>query len=292
MPHRDQLRRFILEDTAVRGQIVHLDTAWRSVLSKADYPGPVRDLLGEAIAASVLLSATLKLEGSLILQAQSEGPVTLLVAQVSAGRRLRGLAAWQDGVPPGPLPTLLRAGRIAITVEPRLGRERYQSVVALGGETLSGALDRYFAQSEQLPTRLWLAADAQQSAGLLLQEMPSRRPLGPRDPDAWNRAVHLAATLSRDELLQLPAEALLRRLYYEETVRVFDPEPVGFHCGCSRERIESVLLGLGYREVQETLMDCDPVEVTCEFCNQRYAFDAVDIEALFAGALPMDETRH
>jgi molecular chaperone Hsp33 len=252
----------------------------------------VRGLLGEAIAASVLLSATLKLEGSLILQAQSEGPVTLLVAQVSAERRLRGLAAWKDEARCGPLPSLLRAGRIVITVEPRLGRERYQSIVDLDGETLSVALDRYFEQSEQLPTRLWLAADGKQTAGLLLQEMPFAEPLRPRDPDAWNRAVRLAATLSQDELLQLPAEELLRRLYHEEVVRVFDPEPVRFHCSCSRQRIESVLLGLGYREMQETLRECDPVEVTCEFCNQRYAFDAVDIEALFAGAHPMDVTRH
>ncbi len=281
MSHHDSLQRFILEHTRVRGQFVHLTAAWRAVIEKHDYPRPVKTLLGEAITATVLMGAMLKFKGSLSLQVQSEGPVTLLVAQVSSERTLRGLAMWKDPVSTDQPSALLQKGRILISIEPEFGKERYQSIVSLQGDTLAEALDRYFEQSEQLQTRLWLTADEHQAAGLMLQEMPFSTQTTGGDPDAWNRAVMLASTLNRQELLNQPSLKLLRQIYHEEDVRVFKPEPLSFGCGCSRGRIEAALRGLGLEEMRATLAEQGNVEVNCEFCNQHYSFDAVDIELLF-----------
>lgn len=282
MNHTDSLQRFILEHTRVRGQLVHLDTAWRAVTEKHNYPQPVKALLGEALTATVLMSAMLKFKGSLSLQVQCEGSLSLLVAQASSQRTLRGLALWNDPVPVDRPEALLRGGRILISIDPEFGKERYQSIVSLQGDSLAAALDRYFEQSEQLPTRLWLSADENQTAGLLLQEMPLSSRATDSDQDAWKRAVMLTSTLKRQELLHLPSLNLLHRLYAEEEVRVFKPEPMRFACDCSRERIEAALRGLGKDEMRETLKAQGKVEVNCEFCNQHYSFDAVDIELLFA----------
>ncbi|HKJ08780.1 MAG TPA: Hsp33 family molecular chaperone HslO [Gammaproteobacteria bacterium] len=291
MMEGDTLQRFVLERTNVRGELVHLDATWRAVLERHDYPAPVRDLLGEAMAAAALLAATVKTDGSLIVQVQSDGPVRLLVVQAEAGRTLRGMAQWKGEVPAGSLDRMVGHGRLAITLDPGLGRERYQGIVPLEGHrTLSAALEDYFARSEQLPTRLWLAADGARTAGMLLQALPGAEP----DPDAWERASHLGATLTSGELLELPSREILRRLFHEEDVRVFDPEPVSFRCGCSRQRIARVLRGLGYDEVRSILDEQGAVESRCEFCNQRYVFDRVDVEELFAAADQPDvpPTRH
>ncbi len=273
---------------------MHLNRSWRAVTKKTDYPPAVRALLGETLAAGVLLSSTLKFQGALTIQAQAAGPVTLLVAQVTSGRALRGLAKWRGEVTSAPLPELLKDGRLAITIEPERGRERYQSIVALEGDDLAAALERYFRQSEQLDTRLWLSAGRDVVAGLLLQEMP--RPPAERerdpDPDAWNRMLELAATVTDEELFALPADELLRRLFHQETVRVFDAEPVSFRCRCSRRRVGNMLRGLGRKEVRAIIAEQGGVEVTCDFCNQHYAFDAVDAEALFKPTATASWTRH
>lgn len=291
MMQGDILQRFVLERTNVRGELVHLDATWRAVLERQNYPAAVRDLLGEAMAAAGLLAATVKTRGSLILQVQSDGPVRLLVTQAESARTLRGMAHWKGDVPAKPFDHMVGHGRLAITLDPGLGRERYQGVVPLEGHsTLSEALEDYFARSEQLPTRLWLAADGARAAGMLLQALPGAEP----DPDAWERALHLGATLTAEELLDLPPREILRRLFHEEDVRVFDPEPMSFRCSCSRQRIAGVLRGLGYDEVRSILDEEGLVESHCQFCNQRYVFDSVDVEELFAAADQPDvpPTRH
>ena len=291
MMEGDTLQRFVLERTNVRGELVHLDATWRAVLERHDYPAPVRDLLGEAMAAAALLAATVKTDGSLIVQVQSEGPVRLLVVQAESGRTLRGMAQWKGEVPAQSFERIVGPGRLAITLDPGLGRERYQGIVPLEGHrTLSAALEDYFDRSEQLPTRLWLAADGMRAGGMLLQALPGPEP----DPDAWGRALHLGSTLTSEELLELPPREVVRRLFHEEDVRVFDPEPMSFRCGCSRQRIARVLRGLGYDEVRSILDEEGVVESHCEFCNQRYIFDSVDVEELFAAADQPDipPTRH
>ncbi|MCU0767297.1 MAG: Hsp33 family molecular chaperone HslO [Gammaproteobacteria bacterium] len=289
MADSDGLRRFVFEGAGVRGALVHLDASWQAVLDRHPYPPAVQRPLGQVLAAAVLLSSTIKFEGTLILQVEAEGPVRTLVAQATDRRTLRGLARWEGEVPDGGgLAETFGAGRLVLTASAP-GGDRYQGVVALEGATLAGALEAYFAQSEQLPTRLWLAVDGPRAAGLLLQRLP-----GPTDDeDAWRRTAMLADTLRDAELLKLGTKDLLRRLFHEETVRLFEAEPVAFRCGCSRERVDGLLRALGREEVDEVLTAQGAIEVTCEFCNRVYRLDRVDAELLFRerGA-DVTDTRH
>lgn len=291
MNNGDTLQRFVFDRAAVRGELVHLDATWRAVLERHHYPEPVRDMLGELMAAAALLSATLKFNGSLTLQIQGNGPVNLLVVESTSERTLRAMAQWNGQPAAGSFPALVGEGRFVITIDPRDGGQRYQGIVALEGETVAAALENYLARSEQLDSRIWLAADSGQAAGMLLQRLP-----GDREPDLemWNRAALLSATLTRDELLMLPAREIIRRLYHEEDVRVFEREVLRFHCSCTRERVANVLRMLGYDEVRSILTERGAVDVDCEFCNQHYTFDSVDAEQLFASSTSEQarSTRH
>lgn len=286
---RDTLQRFIFEQAPVRGELAHLDASWRAVLERHDYPAPVRRLLGEMMAASALLASTLKFDGRLILQIQGSGPVSLAVMEATSERTLRGLAKWHALPEGGGLRELIGAGMLAITIEPRKGRERYQGIVEISGDTLAESLEHYLRHSEQLDTRLWLAADERQACGMLVQRMPGD--MSDEQHACWERAVMLASTLSLDELSNLAPREILRRLFHEEDIRVFDPEPLAFRCGCSRERVANMLRGLGAAEVQAVLREEGAIEVTCEFCNQRYRFDPVDAGQLFASEITFDSPR-
>ncbi len=277
---QDQLQRFLFENADIRGDLVHLDATWQAVLEKHDYAPPVRELLGQAMAAALLLSATLRKQGRLTIQIQGEGPVSFLVVECTAERTLRGLAHADEDVTTTDLRELVGKGRLAITLEPDAEGERYQSIVELTGATLAEAIENYLERSEQLDTRLWLAVDQARAAGLLVQRLPESGRAG--DDDAWNRICHLSGTITGRELLDLPARNIIHRLYHEEDVRVFEPEPVCFRCGCSRERVANMLRTLGHAEVRSILADEGSVRVTCEFCNHKYEFDAVDSEQLFA----------
>ncbi len=288
----DTLQRFLFERLSVRGEVVHLDATWREALSRHDYPPPVRTLLGEMMASCLLLSATLKFQGSVIMQIQGDGPVNLMVVEATAQRTLRGMAHWVAEVPEGDLQAKFGSGRLVITIDQgKEGREqRYQGIVALEGETLAEALDVYLERSEQLPTRLWLASNEQCAAGLLLQRLP----VATEDEDAWERIVTLGATITGTELLELPATAIIHRLFHQEDVRLLDAEPVSFRCSCSHERVAGMLRNLGQDEVTDILRTEGEIEVTCEFCNKRYTFDAVDAQQLFAEGVPpgTQPTRH
>ncbi|MDD3609335.1 MAG: Hsp33 family molecular chaperone HslO [Halothiobacillaceae bacterium] len=278
MSDPDTLIRFVVDPGHVRGEHIRLGTAWRTVLGRLAYPEAVRDLLGEAVAATNLLVATLKFEGRLTLQVRGAGPVSLLVVQARADRRFRAMARWQgEDVARGTLGELLGEGQLVITLEPARG-ERYQGIVPLSGATLAEALEEYFTRSEQLPTRLWLAADGEHCAGLLLQKMPGE---GEEAEEDWSRVGHLGATVRHEELLSLPGETLLYRLYHEERVRVLEESDVHFHCGCSRQRVGEMLLSLGREEAESVLEEQGSIEVDCEFCNAHYRFDAVDVAQLF-----------
>jgi molecular chaperone Hsp33 len=280
MSASDQLHRFLFEGLGIRGNLVHLGATWRAVLNTHPYPPAVRDPLGEALAAVTLLASTIKFQGSLILQAQGSGPLRTLVAQTTHEHKVRGLARWEHEVPEGgPLPTRFGDGVLVLTIE-RRGAEPYQGIVPLEGPDLSSAIERYFRDSEQLPTRLWLAAGEERAAGLLLQRLPGADP----SDEAWGRVGFLADTLTPTELIDQGAEALLHRLFNEEHVRLFEPEPVAFRCGCSRARIEDTLRLLGPSEIDAIIAAEGLVSVTCEFCNRTYAFDAVDATQLFTAA--------
>lgn len=291
MTTNDTLQRFLFEHAPIRGEIVRLDATWRAVLERRDYPPAVRDTLGEFMAAAALLVTTLKFDGRLIIQAQGDGPVKLLVVECSSDHTMRGLAHWNGDVQPAGLRELLGSGKIVITIDPENSRERYQGIVEVAGTTVAEALEHYFATSEQLETRLWLAADHGQATGMLLQKLPQP---DSTDVDAWGRAVHLGSTVTRHELLHLPAPEIVHRLYHEEDIRLFSGVPVSFRCSCSRGRVESVLRMLGRDEVRSIIAERGKIDVDCEFCGGHYVFDAVDGEQLFAAVHMTDPgpTKH
>lgn len=276
----DALRRFMFEEFPMRGQLVRLEDSWREVLARQEYPPAVRSLLGEAMAASVLLASTLKFDGLLTLQIQGEGVLSLLVVQCSSDLAVRGLAKWEGDDPQGSLAELTGHGRLAITIERRTGRERYQGIVLADTDTLATCLDGYFAQSEQLPTRLWLAADGSGAAGMLLQQLPVVEDRSEDDADSWRRVGLLGDTLRPEELLGLEPRQLLRRLFHEDDLRLADERAVSFRCSCTRERVESALRLLGRDELDELLAGEGRIEVRCEFCNAAYELDRVDVARL------------
>ena len=270
---------------------MHLDATWRAVLDRHDYPPVLRDMLGELMAAAALLSATLKFSGSLIMQMQGAGPVKLLVVECNSDMTLRATATWEGELVSPRLRDLLGGGRFAITIDPQQGGQSYQGIVDLEGDSVAEVLQNYMTRSEQLDTRLWLAADAGHAAGMLLQRLPGS---AHEDDEAWNRAQILGGTVTRGELLALPAVEVVRRLYHEEDVRLFESSPVSFRCSCSRERVTGMLRMLGYDEVKSVVLEQGSVEVDCEFCNRHFGFDAVDVEQIFAAEVvtPASSARH
>lgn len=281
MTDNDTLRRFLFEHLGIRGELARLGASWQALHGEHAYPDVVRSQLGQAVAASVLLSATIKYEGALILQFEGSGPLTMLVAQATSQRTFRGLAHWQGTVKSGDLHALHGDGRLVITLQPSGAGDRYQGIVPLSGSDLASALATYFAQSEQLDTALWLAADARQATGLLLQKLPGH---SMDDEDGWNRVTQLAATISESELLNLSGDEIIQRLFHEEDVRLFETEPVSFRCGCSRERVTLAIRGMGRSEAASILDEQGTISADCEFCNRHYTFDHVDVEALFVDA--------
>lgn len=285
----DQMYRFVFESLGVRGQLVQLGASWRAVRENQPYPDSVADQLGQGLAAVMLLSGTIKFKGSLILQVQADGPLRLLVAQATDQRTLRGLARWDGDVSGTDLPAIYGPGRVVITAE-AAGGERYQGIVRLEGDNLAQALRGYFEQSEQLPTQLWLACDGEHAAGLFLQRLPGG---SVDDEDGWARLCALAETVRDDELLALTATELLHRLFHEESIRLFDAEPVAYRCGCSRERIADALRAMGRAEVRDLLDSEGEIRADCEFCGRTYVFDRVDAMAVFGPVPPADgDTTH
>jgi molecular chaperone Hsp33 len=294
MPDTDSLHRFVFERLPIRGHLVHLDTAWKALLEHRQYPESIRDTVGESVAASVLLAATLKFNGHLSLQLQGQGPMHLLLAQCTSNLGVRALARYRENVVSRDLAVLSGEGHLTVTLDNVGDEQRYQGVVPLNGERLAQCLEGYFESSEQLPTRLWLYADEHGVAGMLLQRLPAQSEHDPMDvDDAWHRVQLIADTLKREELSGLSDREILRRLFNEDDVRLFEPQPVFFRCTCSHERVSGMLQSLGADEVRTILADQGVVDVRCDFCNRAYQFDAVDVGRLFAsGVAPGGGTLH
>ena len=296
-PESDFTQRFIFDDADARGELVALERSYAEVLAKHPYPEPVAELIGEFMAAAALLVGTLKFDGLLILQARSEGPVPLLMIECSSNRELRGLARYHADqiTADAGLRDLMPDGTLAMTIDPTQG-QRYQGIVELDGANLSECFSNYFALSEQLGTRFWLNANGSRARGMLLQQLPVDRHKDPEErQDKWEHLVALASTLTAEELLSLDNETVLHRLYHDEAVRLFDIQPLSFRCSCSRERSARALISLGEADAQQLLIEHGgSVEIDCQFCNERYFFDATDIAQLFAGggAEGPSETRH
>ncbi|HEY6136110.1 MAG TPA: Hsp33 family molecular chaperone HslO [Rubrivivax sp.] len=305
----DELHKFLFDGLPVRGMLVRLTSSWRELLQRRDgvrgaapFPPEVRMLMGEMAAASVLMQANIKFNGALILQVMGDGPVKLAVAEAHPDLSFRTTATVVGKVPSGArLEAMLNVhgkGRCAITLDPRdnlPGRQPYQGVVPLHGDRreplqeLSQVLEHYMLQSEQLDTRLILAANDEVAAGLLIQRLPveGEGNIGARNEDeiglseGFNRIAHLSATLTKEELLGLNADTVLHRLYWEEALTRFQPHTPHFACTCSRERVRAMLTSLGREEVEGIIRERKQVEVGCEFCGVQYRFDAVDVGELF-----------
>lgn len=298
----DSLQRFIFENADIRGEIVKLDATWQAILSRHEYPKPVQTLLGEMMVAAALLSATLKFNGKLIIQIQSGDPIKLMVVECDSNNHLRAVAQYDENIQDTiNLHELVGKGKLVITLDPAEGGERYQSIVDVTGETLADAISDYLVRSEQLDTNLWLAANSKGAAGLLIQKLPTdtnrkttKETNLSDDQDAWNRIQHLSSTISNDELLNITDEEIIHRLYHEEDVRVFEKEPISFRCSCSRDRVSKMLRSLGSKEVTSILEEQKIIQVACEFCNQKYDFDSIDTEQLFASdiTVPTTTTKH
>lgn len=290
----DTLQRFIFENAAVRGELVEISDTWKQIQARKDYPAPVRTLLGELLAAAALLTANLKFKGMMILQMHGDGPVKLLVIECDSELRLRATAklAPDAVIPEGAnLRQLVNAhgqGRFVITLDPAdklPGQQPYQGIVPLDGESVATAIENYMQRSEQLDTKLWLAADENVARGLLLQKLPRDGGTGAQtadDLEAWSHTVVLASTVRSEELLSTDINTLLRRLFWQETIRVFEPSHPSFHCSCSREKVGNMLIMLGKPEIDAALDDLGKLSINCDFCGQHYEFDKVDCAQLFA----------
>jgi molecular chaperone Hsp33 len=296
----DTLQKFVFENTAVRGELVELSETWRQVQARKNYPNAVKTLLGEMLSAAALLSANLKFNGALIMQIHGDGPVRLLVVECDSGLQLRATAKLApdaviaDDATLSQLVNVHGQGRFVITLDPKdklPGQQPYQGIVPLDGESTASVIENYMLRSEQLDTKLWLAADANVARGLLLQKLPNEGGTDvPADEasETWNRTVMLASTLRTEELLDTDINTVMRRLFWEETIRIFDPQHPHFHCGCTREKVANMLKMLGPAEIEAALAEMDSLSIDCEFCGQHYDFDKVDCAQLFAVELSVD----
>ncbi|GAB3104185.1 Hsp33 family molecular chaperone HslO [Lysobacter terrae] len=279
---QDQLSRFLIEGAGVRGVRVHLQDTWQQIRTRTEYPVAAAELLGEAAAAAALFTGHAKVDGRLSVQLRGHGTLRTLFAECTAAGTLRGIAQLDEsGTVSRDLRDLGPDAMLAITIEnpSRDGREpmRYQGLVPLESDSLAGAFEDYFRRSEQLPTRLLLAADQTGAAGLMLQKLPGDA----GDDDGWTRASALFDTLAPNELLQWTGEQLVTRLFHEDGVQMLGARPLSFACSCSRERVESMLVSLGEEEATAALADGEAV-VRCEFCGQSYRFSPAQIAGLFA----------
>ncbi len=291
MNQADEVQRFLFEYAPIRGEIVQLENSWQQIVQGRNYPVILQKLLGQFTAAAALLSSIIKFDGSLILQVQTDGPVSLLVAEATSNRNIRATAKWKKEILTEDLRTLFNSGNLVITISSKNGKEKYQGIVELIGGKISTVLEHYMEKSEQLPTHIWLTANEQRASGLLLQKVPGTKG---DDGDIWNRIVQLAATIKDDELLNLTSKEILHRLFHEETLRLFDPERITFNCSCTREKVIRTLRMLGTREVHSILAENEKIQVNCEYCNHEYIFDKVDAEQLFASTTQekTSQTKH
>lgn len=281
---KDILNRYLFDNADVRGQVVQLEKSYQEVLSAHDYPMAIQTLLGELMAATSLLTATLKLDGDISVQVQGDGPVSLAVVNGNNLQQLRGVARWKGELADDAnLATLMGTGHMVITLTPANG-ERYQGVVALERPTLAECLELYFDQSEQLPTAIRLFANGKQAAGILLQVLPGDS----ENNQDFEHLEQLTNTVKAEELFELEATEVLHRLYHQEEVRLFDPIDVTFRCTCSRERSGQALRTIPREELDTILAEQGKIEMGCEFCNNNYSFDCIDIEALFSNAQHSD----
>jgi molecular chaperone Hsp33 len=276
----DVASKFLFEQADIRGELCHLDSSCQQVFELHQYPQPVARLLGEFLAAAVLLSTTIKFDGRLTLQAQGDGQIPLLMAECNSELSIRGIARGAEQSSGQDFASLLAGGQLAITIEPDRG-QRYQGIVPLEGASLAACIEHYFKNSEQLATRLWLASDAVGAAGLLLQQLPSQLIASTDQREQqWQHVCVLADTVMEQELLRLEQETLLSQLFHEDPIKLLPRREIAFACSCSRQRCLSALSSLAADDLAELFEEQGEISMDCEFCNQQYRFQPADLTAL------------
>jgi len=278
------LNRYLFEDLSVRGELVQLDEAYQRIISSKDYPAALQKLLGELLVSTTLLTATLKFEGSITIQLQGDGPVSLAVINGDNEQKIRGVARWEGHIADdATLHDMMGKGYMVITIEPKKG-ERYQGIVGLEGDNLEQVLEGYFERSEQLKTRIWIRTGEHEgkahAAGMLIQVVPD----GTGSENDFEHLEQLTNTVKNEELFTLPANELLYRLYNQEQVRLFEPQNVEFRCGCSRERSGAAIVTVDKNEIYDILASDGSVSLHCDYCGTTYSFDESDVNKLYEEA--------
>ncbi|KTD69669.1 MULTISPECIES: Hsp33 family molecular chaperone HslO [Legionella] len=279
MKESDTLQRFIFEHANIRGEIVHIENTYQTIMSQRNYPPMVKNLLGEAIVSCLLLASSIKFQGSLNLQFQGDKRLPLLLVQCDHEFNVRAFAQFIECLETKEYAAAFLEGQMVITINQYNKTNSYQSMVPIQSTSMGENLMNYFAQSEQVSTQVWLAVNENAAAGMLLQLMPGQDTI--QREQFWEYAVHLGQTVKEHELLTLDNETLLHRLYHETELRIFDSRKTQFQCRCSLEKMKQVLTVLGEEDAKELLKEQGEVAIRCDFCNKKYTFDPIDVTMLF-----------
>jgi len=278
------VQRFLFKELNIRGQHIQLQESWQAMIKDRHYPQSIVKLLGELTAVSILLANGMKHKGRITMQIQGSGPITLLVVDVTHDLKIRGVAKTnKDITTESTLDELLGDGQILMTLENTQTEHHFQSYVERQGDSVAQAFESYLSQSEQLPSKLWLAADENALGGVLIQKMPET---DGHDEDGWERIMHIATTVQEQELTELPAQELLHRLFHEEVIELFNAENVEYECPQDKERVTNMLLSLGEDEVRKVLKEQGEIVIHNEMCNYHLRFNKEDIDELFANKIP------
>lgn len=279
MPEADTLQRFLFEHANIRGEIVHLQNTFDTIIHQHPYPNAVKTLLGEAILSCVLLTGSLKFEGEVSLQFQGDSRLSLILVQCDHQLQVRALAKYQEEGEPD-YQDAFTQGKMVLNLTPFNQTQTYQSIVPIQSKSMAENLMHYFAQSEQIASQVSLAVSGDRAAGMLLQLMPGQDSV--QREQFWEYAIQLGQTITADELLNLDNQTILHRLYHEDDIRLFDARSIQFRCRCNEEKMKQALLLLGKEDIDALLAEHGgKANVNCDFCNQNYAFDAIDVALLF-----------
>lgn len=285
----DLLHRYLFEQYHVRGELVQVNESYNAMLANHNYPDVVKRILGELLSATCLLTATLKFEGDISVQIQGDGPLSYAVVNGNHKQQMRAVARFDDNITEGTIPELIGKGYMVITITPD-GGEKYQGVAPLEHDSLAKCIEHYFASSEQLSTRVWLSCSVtdndNKAAGMLLQVLP----VEDKAEQDFQHLEALTATITDEEMLNLPAEQVLIRLYHEDNPKLFEPQAVTYECGCSRAKTGDAILKLSHQDAKALIAERGNIEIICQFCLTQYLFDAIDVEALFNNASDNTDT--
>ncbi|HAT7922920.1 TPA: Hsp33 family molecular chaperone HslO [Legionella pneumophila] len=279
MKEADTLQRFIFEHANIRGEIVHIEKTFQNIMNQRDYPPMVKNLLGEALVSCLLLASSIKFEGNLSLQFQGDERLSLLLVQCDHNLNIRGFAKCAEGLEIADYAAAFLQGQMVITISQDNQTQAYQSLIPIQSTSMSENLMTYFAQSEQIATRVWLAVNEDMAAGMLLQLMPGQDTI--QREQFWEYAVQLGQTVTENELLTIDNQTLLYRLYHETELRIFESRSTRFQCRCNQDKMKQVITVLGEEEATDLIKEKGKIEITCDFCNQKYTFDSIDVTLLF-----------